>query len=158
MMKVKEHYRSKPNAFSGKKEVHVNSYSKRPAFSRYATSEPGRYKKPSLNYKFWTAIQSSGDIKKYGDEYDPYHEHFIINNKDLPIIKQQVKKDKEKFKKKHKVSYETFMKNTPEWMTGEHRKKNKKALEDASRIDLGEHVITALQKEKQDLRVVAEYG
>lgn len=114
---------------------------------RYVTSSSGN------DYKFWFAIQDSGDILEFTNQDDGVI-HSFASDDDLEWIDSKLKELKDNFFKVWKISYKDFMKkiddkgyvrsindketNTQEW-------ENMCVL--ASRILLGEWVKDEIKKE-----------
>lgn len=114
----------------------------------------GRYVTGDFNYKFWFGVQSSSDIEEFGGESITTPQ-WSWSKKELDDIKKKVSTLKKDFKNKHKMTYKQFMNKMRKkgcTLSSDDKETETKKWEsmckDASKIDLGEHIIKALKNEE----------
>jgi len=123
----------------------------------------GRYFTGDIEGKFWFASQPSSDMLEYGHDRSDGHIQAVIYHEELKEIKDKVATFKAEFKKNFKMTYKKFMSkmNKKGYMTDSNDKETKtkkwgEMCREASRIELGDKVITALIDKKDDLYVECE--
>jgi hypothetical protein len=125
----------------------------------------GRYVSGDFEYKFWFACQPSSDILEYGEEEERSSmKNIYIKKENLKTIKAKVNNYKKEFKNKFKTTYKAFMnkmekKGYLSASDDEETQTEKWGLmsREASRINLGEVIISNLIKQKSSLCVEAEF-
>jgi len=114
--------------------------------------------------KFWFACQSTSDLLEFGCEETPESVlRVCVPHENLKKVEDKVIGLKDKFKKKFKVTFEEFMKKMEKkgYLSST---KDKETLttnwdemcKDASLIELGSKILTALKVKKDDLFIEGE--
>jgi len=121
----------------------------------------GRYYSGDVEGKFWFGVQPTADLLEFGYDRSDRHLNVVVPYDNLREIAGRLKTLKKAFKK-HGRTFEAFIKvlNSGGRASQKKRKINptrwQMMCRDASLIELGEKILTALREKKDDLYIEGE--
>ncbi|MDD5519573.1 MAG: hypothetical protein PHI84_02015 [Kiritimatiellae bacterium] len=121
----------------------------------------GRYYSGDVEGKFWFGVQPTSDLLEFGYDRSDCNLNVIVPYDNLREIGRKLKALKKAFLK-HGATFESFMKvlNSGGSTARKKREKNptrwQTMCRDASLIELGEKILTALRQKKDDLFIEGE--
>ena len=129
----------------------------------------GRFCTGDLEYKFWVGVQPSEDLFEYGIEkklgLEPnFIEAHILFSR-LTRIKVKVNQLKKRFRERFRISYRDFREGNHQMAAMGDKAFQFRRMQTtkwnsmaklASLIDLGEHILSALEDKQDDLWIAAD--